>query len=238
MNELDEQLAEKYFSGRISPAEKAKLDARVQEDAEFADYFAFEQKTAATIIHKERSRLKEQLRQAEANRSPKGGLSVVWVRRALSAAAAVALLIIGWRLITTPDNPTSDITFVPYPNTFASAGGSGQSIQEQASQAYQAGEYAQAASLFAQLNTDAGRFYAAVSEAGNKNYSSAIPNLAPFVNDPNSEFQGPALFYTAWALYQSGDKANAGIYAKRYLATPEKKLEAPLRKLAEKIKSE
>ncbi len=242
MEERYEHLIEQYFSRRITPAEKTELDLLLTKNPVLAEEFGFQQQVAAATIGNERAQLKALLQQEESKRSdnnnPPTGWSI-WTKTVLAIAAAITLIAVAipavWPYLTgSGDAPA--IAFNRYPNEFASAGGTtSASLLQQASDAYQAGQYAQAADLFGQIQptTPAYQFYRGVALIGASKHEAGIAVLQPLAlaNDP--DYAAPAHYYMAVAHHFLGKKAAAQAAAKNYLATPAKPGEEQMRAQAQ-----
>ena len=237
MDTRDEYLLDQYFSRRITPAESTEMKERIASDGEFADTFSFEQKVAAATINRERQALKQQLQLSERQSSAATSKGwTVWVKYGMAAAAAIALLFFALpMLFNQPDQPA--ITFVPFTNEFATAGEQGASVLEQASRAYQAGEYSKAAELFGSITpqTDAYTFYQGVALTGDKQYDAAIEVLLPLARTGAAEYANPAHFYLALAYSQLGNTNAARAEAALYLATKARRGDEKMRAIAEEI---
>ena len=238
MNERYEYLLDQYFSRRITPGEQSELDQLKATDPDFADMFAFQRKAAAAVIRHERDQFKATLQQEEAqyNKGGSNGWSV-WTKYSMAAAAVVAVVLIA-RYFIPGTTTAAPMAFVPYPNEFAVAGTSDDtSPLKQASNAYQAGDYAAAAAQFAATDpsVEAHRFYQGVAQAGAGQYAEAIATLQPVANNTSSEYAPPALYYIAWSYFKTNNKPAAKTAATAYLATPKKKGDDTFRKNAAEI---
>ena len=243
MNNRDEYLIEQYFNRHITPAEQEELQQRLGSQAELAEDFRFQQLTAAAVTKKERAQLKAVLQEAEKKRTTVTDGWSVWSRYSIAAAAAVALLLIAWNLFDKGNNGikapmAQEIEFTPYPNEFAVAGvQDAKTTLENASNAYQKGNYQQAADLFGQIDPQKPVyvFYRGVALVGAKDYTGAITVLEPISQNSNDEFAGPALYYLAEAYWKSNNKSAAKNAAKAYLDLLAKRNDAVFRKNAERI---
>jgi hypothetical protein len=242
MKERYEYLLDQYFSRRITPAEKNELDLLVANNPAFADVFGFQQKVSTTVISNERTQLKALLQQEEAKNN-KGGFGTgggwsIWTKTLMAAAAAIMVAVAIYFINLNGKAVEMSMTFIPYPNEFASAGGGDTtSILQKASNDYQSGQFAAAGAGFSQLDKSvpAHAFYYGVSLVGAKDYPKALEILAPIATSGNPDYAMPAQYYIAWSHFQSGNLAGAKLTAKAYLKNPVKKGQELMRANAQKM---
>ena len=228
MEERHEYLLDQFFSKRLTPAEKTEMDLLLSKDPTFADTLAFEQKVAAAVISNERVQLKAILQKEEQKTSNNGFDWGIWTNKLWSMAAAIAVIAVAIWAIQPYWNSNAgsytqhDIKFTRYANEFASAGGGQENATlQQASAAYQNGQWAEAAQLFGQITppNPSYAFYQGVAQVGAGKYAEAIAVLQPLVTGHNPDYATPAQYYMALAYYLSGDKKQAQTAAAAYLAT-------------------
>ena len=235
MNERYEYLLDRYFSRRITAAEKAELEQLNASDPVLAEDFEWHRKVAAATMNTQRASFKAALQNEEQRyrKSPDSGWPV-WVKYSYAAAAVIAVALAA--VFFWPAPSTAPVAFVPYPNEFASAATGDTSPLQQASDAYQAQQYADAARLFESLDgpNDAYRFYSGVALAGSGDWQKAIDALTPLTQN-SGEYSAIAWYYIAWCEQQSGHADKARAAAQRYLDQPERRNEAVFRKNAKQL---
>jgi hypothetical protein len=225
-----EQKVEDYFDRSMSADGRARLQEEAKSNTELAEMLDLGHRIKAAYTVEERQHLKAQLHALE-QRGQSGTNWKVWRNIMLAAAAAVALLLIavpGARYIIFNGNSEAmvEVQFIPYSNIYAAAGGNDDSNERAASDAYQAGKYAEAAQSFGELarqtpdRVEEYMFYQAVSLTGAREYAAALPLLERLAATPDFDFGVAAMGYLAFCQYQTGNKTAAAQSAKAYLAAP------------------
>lgn len=241
MEERYEYLLDRYFSRKLSPDEKREMDTLLTKDPVFADVFGFQQKVAAAVISNERAQLKAILQKEESK--PSGGSGwTIWTKTLLAVAAAIVVIAVAMPALTPyfqgKTGTETAIAFTRYPNEFASAGdNTSDDLLQRASNAYQAGNYPEAAALFGQITppNPAYSFYQAVSWVGAANYTLAIPALESIANANNPDYSAPARYYLALSHYLSGNAAAAKTAAAQYLQTTPRPGDEKMRSAAQQM---
>ena len=238
MNTRAEQLIESYFANALQEPDVRELRQLLANDPEAAAEFQWQQRLAAGTNNLSLSGSIRNQTFKTAARPPFRQVSI-W-KKALSAAATVALLAVAYWFINRPPARPANLesvvatNFKYYPNRlpFKSLGGSTDSsvaVPQSVMDAFQLyddttryGEAAQALNIVVAANPDKPeyRFYQGVALIGDHRYSDAVEALGPVTLTDNA-YKVPALYYYGLALAGKGDKERARAALQAYLDSEE-----------------
>jgi anti-sigma-K factor RskA len=229
MNSTNQLLSEKYIEGTLSDQEQAEFELKMLSDADFArEVGETEDIVVATQVFG-RSELKKELqRVANAEPLPSDLLSVtrqdtqategqlprmrrIYQRLAGVAAAIVLIFAAGWWFTQKRTSPESLFVsyFEPYPNVAAPIvrNATAKKPLEQALLLYEQKNYAAAITQLSALSqqTEAVRFYLAMSHLSNGNAKAAIKHFAALKGNVSASYQKQTLWYLAMAHLANQD---------------------------------
>jgi hypothetical protein len=167
LNEQDIQLIKKHLFSRLNPADELEFQTRLARDQAFREELEFHQQLFAIQRDREHDRLKKMLQEVEQrNFSPQPP----YARYLLWLGLLLLLAFLLWWFFLAPRAPSAEQLFaqhfVPYENTIeVSTRHPAGAVAKAAWKAYDAADYAQASSLFAQIapqdRTEASIFFQA-----------------------------------------------------------------------------
>ncbi|MBK8554387.1 MAG: hypothetical protein IPL65_00815 [Lewinellaceae bacterium] len=220
------QLIEKHLHRELTAAEQQELDEILLQNPILADDMAWRQKVMDAWTLLENRRLKSILQQAEAGFQQSKVVKFDFRRLSAIAAALLAVVAAVWflRPVSAPD--AADF-FSAYPDKIiVRSEGQGQ-LEQQAIQAYQAGNFKAAAIHFGKLQSAYPdsllyAFYHGVALVGAQDYTRAEEILLP-VSQQNEfgSYQTNALWYLALAQTGAKDFPSARKNLEAYLKRPD-----------------
>lgn len=245
MNTRTEHLIESFFANDLSEPETQELRSLLANDPAAVAEFKWQQRLAGQVGTLTLSGSIQNAAWRQAARPPFRQVTM-W-RKALAAAAAIAVLVVAW-IVLSPDKIESVVAgnYVHYPNKmpFKSLGGPGDSGDQvpqavlDAFRLYDAGdrpgEAARALAGIVAAYPDRldYRFYEGVALIGDGQYAAAAAALQPVATSDDT-YKTPALYYLGLAYAGSGNKEQAQTALKAYLGTADEVL--TYRKQAEKV---
>ena len=220
---------DRYLRDEMDAPEKQAFEQQLANDTTLADDLALQQDTIKGIRLDGSHNLKQQLQAVEAGlagkeiaaNTDKSGIHrrlMAWVA---IAASLLTVVLLGYLFLTNASSPEEMYVayYQPYPNLINPAQRSTEveeeTVLEQAVRAYDGQDYEQALRLFAQGNARSNpgyTFYYAASYLGLDQPNEAIPLFEQVVQDKESLFYEPALWYLALAHLKTGDTTAAVPY--------------------------
>lgn len=245
MENRAEHLLESYFANALTTAEANELKTLLAANPGVAAEFGFQQKIAASTRVRPLSEGIQNTVWRTAAQKPFPAAAIktsMWPRYTYAAAAAIALLIVGYLFLMPPSLQTlvaENATAFPNNLTYKNLAGETTGFSTEAIDAlslYDKGKYAEAAlALEPIVNANAERmdyrFYWGVSLIKNKQYSEAVAALTPVTQRPGEQ-NIPARLYLGFACAGTGDKDCARQNLKAYMeaqqADPKRKKQAKI----------
>ncbi|MEQ9443481.1 MAG: tetratricopeptide repeat protein [Cyclobacteriaceae bacterium] len=214
---------DRYLSQDMSLQERTAFEQRIKEDKVLQQEVALQQDIAAGIHLFGGESLKKQLQAVEdegrvvsfpPKDQKKGGTNYLWLG---IAASLSALLIVAILVFNRNEDPQTLYAayYEPYPNVVNPAERSEGLPTDAAGQAmyyYEREEFEKAITLFTQesaLDDQAYQFYLGVSYLGVQQAEEALTTLQPLLQDEQSAFYEPALWYTGLAQLQANQPEQA-----------------------------
>lgn len=232
MENRAEYLIESYFANALTAAEASELKALAEADPQVAAELAFQKQVSRSVQSFSLAEGIQDPRFKAATKPTPSTIKVtMWPRYAYAAAAAIALIIVGYLYIQEPgiQSVVAD-NAKEYPNKmkFRSLGDEAQEVPAAVIQAfslYDQGMYGEAALALQPIVTANAdrmdyRFYWGVSLLMDKQYAAAVSALSP-VAQSQDERRIPALYYLGLACAATGDKACALQNLQAYIDAPE-----------------
>lgn len=161
----DIDLIQSYLDRSLSDTEREKLEKRLKEEPLLKTMYQEQQQLISGIRYSHLQHKLEQLKALEMtlpeleNNKPAGKLiSLQRYWKPLAAAACISIMVVAFIFLNRPDDPAELYAnyFEPYPNIFEPTvrGDNTVSKRSLAFQAYDAGDYQKAATLFQELLTE------------------------------------------------------------------------------------
>lgn len=229
MNSTNQLLIEKYIEGTLSDQEQAEFELKMLSDADFAREVNYTKDMVLATQVFGRSELKKELqRVANAEPLPSDLLSItredtqaaegqsprmrrIYQRFAGVAAAIVLIFAAGWWFTQKRTSPESLFVsyFEPYPNVAAPIvrNATAKKPLEQALLLYEQKNYAAAITQLSALSqqTEAVRFYLAMSHLSNGNAKEAVKHFTTLKDNVSASYQKQTLWYLAMAHLANKD---------------------------------
>jgi hypothetical protein len=158
----DISLIQSYLDRSLSDSEKEKLETRLKEEPLLKTMYIEQQQLISGIRYSHLKQKLEQLRTLDASlpaiKHEQEGKQVFLQRywKPLAVAASIGIIAVTFIFLNRTESPAELYAayFEPYPNVFAPIQRGGDNVVDKRStafQAYESGDYAQAASLFTEL---------------------------------------------------------------------------------------
>ncbi len=218
---------EKYLAGKLSGEELAGFNAKVKQDAGFAQEVNLHREVQETIKDKNLHKLRSTLKKVDSgwtNPSQDGPTKVVsfpYLRWASVAAIGLLLLLAYQFLLPNPTTTLAenfDTHFQPYKMILNQRDGDESNVYQiklkQAIKAYENENYAQSGLLFEELNREkpgqiSTQFYQAMSNLAAQNTESAIVGFKDLLKKKDHLFEEQSEWYLALAYLQLGNPEQA-----------------------------
>ena len=229
MNHRTEQLIESYFANALTAVEQVELKAILAENPKAAAEFAWQQGLAQQVSKLSLAKGIKNEHWRDAAKPPFRTVSMY--KKALAAAAAIALLIVAYVFIPDPDAGSpqeilaQSIEHFPNKMKFKNLGEGAETVSPDVLDAF--AEYDQKNYLKAsQKLTDVVnanptrmdyRFYLGMSFLGQKKYADTINMLMAVAQDKTSAYSTPALYFLGLAYAGINDITQSRQYLQRYI---------------------
>lgn len=234
MENRAEYLLESYFANALTAVEAKELKTLLAADPGVAAEFAFQQNIAASAQLRPLSAGIQNTVWRTAAQKPFPTTAIktsMWPRYAYAAAAAIALLIVGYLFLMPPNLQTLVAeNAIAFPNnlSYKNLAGETSGFSPEAINAlslYDKGNYTEASLALESIvraNADRMdyRFYWGVSLVQNKQYSEAVTALTP-VTQSQSDQAIPAQLFLGFACAGAGDKDCARTNLQAYINAPQ-----------------
>jgi len=229
MNHRTEQLIESYFANALTAVEQVELKAILAENPKAAAEFAWQQGLAQQVSKLSLAKGIKNEHWRDAAKPPFRTVSMY--KKALAAAAAIALLIVAYVFIPDPDAGSpqeilaQSIEHFPNKMKFKNLGEGAETVSPDVLDAF--AEYDQKNYLKAsQKLTDVVnanptrmdyRFYLGMSFLGQKKYADTINMLMAVAQDKTSAYSTPARYFLGVCYAGINDVAQARKYLQEYI---------------------